>query len=119
MIFSCVVSLKRKKKKIPDLSLPPCISLHKSRKSVVYRAKTIDEQEKALRRRQQEEREKFREEQQLLLKQKEEERRNQIQEKERARTTYKEKMKNATQLDVSIRRCFWRLLSAELGFGSV
>ncbi len=69
------------------------------------RAKTIDEQEKALRRRQQEEREKFREEQQLLLKQKEEERRNQIQEKERARTTYKEKMKNATQLDVSFRRC--------------
>ncbi len=73
----------------------------------MYRAKTIDEQEKALRRRQQEEREKFREEQQLLLKQKEEERRNQIQEKERARTTYKEKMKNATQLDVSVRRCFW------------
>jgi hypothetical protein len=24
MIFSCVVSFKRKKKKIPDLSLPPC-----------------------------------------------------------------------------------------------
>jgi hypothetical protein len=26
MIFSCVVPFKRKKKKIPDLSLPPCIS---------------------------------------------------------------------------------------------
>ncbi len=25
LIFSCVVSFKRKKKKIPDLSLPPCI----------------------------------------------------------------------------------------------
>jgi hypothetical protein len=33
MIFSCVVSFQSKKKKIPDLSLPPCIitylSLHK------------------------------------------------------------------------------------------
>jgi hypothetical protein len=26
MIFSCVVPFKRKKKKIPDLSLPPCIN---------------------------------------------------------------------------------------------
>jgi hypothetical protein len=26
MIFSCVVPFKRKKKKIPDLSLPPCIA---------------------------------------------------------------------------------------------
>jgi hypothetical protein len=25
MIFSCVVPFKRKNKKIPDLSLPPCI----------------------------------------------------------------------------------------------
>jgi hypothetical protein len=25
MIFSCVVAFKRKKKKIPDLSLPPCV----------------------------------------------------------------------------------------------
>jgi hypothetical protein len=27
MIFSCVVPFKRKKKKIPDLSLPPCIAI--------------------------------------------------------------------------------------------
>ncbi len=72
-----------------------------ARSSLLCRAKTIDEQEKALRRRQQEEREKFRLEQQQLLKQKEEERRSQIQEKERARETYKEKMKNATQIEVS------------------
>jgi hypothetical protein len=25
MIFNCAVSFERKKKKIPDLSLPPCI----------------------------------------------------------------------------------------------
>jgi hypothetical protein len=69
--------------------------------SPMCRAKTIDEQEKALRRKQQEEREKFRQEQQLLLKQKEEERRNQLEEKARARENYKEKMKNATQIEVS------------------
>jgi hypothetical protein len=27
MIFSCAVSFESKKKKIPDLSLPPCINL--------------------------------------------------------------------------------------------
>ncbi len=28
MVFSCVVPFRRKKKKIPDLSLPPCIGQH-------------------------------------------------------------------------------------------
>ncbi len=29
MIFSCAVSFESKKKKIPDLSLPPCILMNK------------------------------------------------------------------------------------------
>jgi hypothetical protein len=29
MIFSCAVSFESKKKKIPDLSLPPCISTYR------------------------------------------------------------------------------------------
>jgi hypothetical protein len=28
LIFSCAVPFKRKKKKLPDLSLPPCMSLN-------------------------------------------------------------------------------------------
>lgn len=66
----------------------------------VARAKTIDEQERAARKKQTEEREKFRREQEALLRSKEEERRAQLEEKVRAREVYKEKMRNATQIEV-------------------
>ncbi len=44
MIFSCAVSFESKKKKIPDLSLPPCTlcsALHKPTRQIIKEKKFI------------------------------------------------------------------------------
>jgi len=66
----------------------------------VARAKTIDEQEKEQRKRQHEEREKFRAEQETILKSNENERRTQLEEKNKAREAYREKMSSAIKIDM-------------------
>jgi hypothetical protein len=46
MIFSCVVPFERKKKKIPDLSLPPCIYQNLKHQRKKYRLSREEKLEK-------------------------------------------------------------------------